>query len=98
MTSPACAIGPTPRQMENRGLTWVFGAFLFCPCHLPLTLAVAATALSGTALGIALRAHLYVAGALVTIVWAAATWRGIVLLRLAARRTRATADQSEAQS
>jgi hypothetical protein len=61
-------------------------------------LAVAATALSGTALGIALRAHLYVAGALVTIVWAAATWRGIVLLRLAARRTRATADQSEAQS
>jgi hypothetical protein len=84
--------------MENRGLTWVFAAFLFCPCHLPLTLAVGATALSGTALGIAMRAHPYVAGTIVTLAWVAATWRGIYLLRLAARRTRAMAAQSEAHS
>jgi hypothetical protein len=84
--------------MENRGLTWVFGAFLFCPCHLPLTLAVAATALSGTALGVATRAHPYVAGAIVTIAWATATWRGIYLVRLAARRARAMAAQLEAHS
>lgn len=98
MRSSACAMGPTPRQVEHRGLAWVLGAFLLCPCHLPLTLAIAATALSGTALGIAMRAHPYAAGAIVTIVWAAATWRGIQLLRLAARRARAMAGRSEAQS
>jgi hypothetical protein len=98
MTAQACALGPTPRQMETRGLVWVLGAFLLCPCHLPLTLAAAATALSGTALGLALRAHPYVAGAIVTIAWGAATWRGIYLVRLAARRTRAIAARSEAKS
>jgi hypothetical protein len=98
MTAQACALGPTPRQMETRGLVWVLGAFLLCPCHLPLTLAAAATALSGTALGLALRAHPYVAGAIVTIAWGAATWRGIYLVRLAMRRTRATAARSEAKS
>jgi hypothetical protein len=45
-----------------------------------------------------MRAHPYAAGAIVTIVWAAATWRGIQLLRLAARRARAMAGRSEAQS
>jgi hypothetical protein len=98
MTAPTCAIGPTPRQVENRGLAWVLGAFLLCPCHLPLTLAVGATALSGTALGLALRAHPYAAGVVVTVAWGAATWRGVFLLRLAARRTRATAGRSEAKS
>ena len=66
--------------MQNRGLAWVVGAFVICPCHLPLTLALAAGVLSGTAAGVALRAHPFVAGALLTVVWAAATWRGFYLM------------------
>lgn len=67
-------------RVNNRGLAWVVGAFVICPCHLPLTLALAAGVLSGTAAGIALRAHPYLSGAIITGVWAAATWRGFYLL------------------
>ena len=66
--------------MHNRGLAWVAGAFLFCPCHLPLTLAVAAGVLSGTAAGVALGAHPFIAGAIISAVWGAATWRGFYLM------------------
>ncbi len=66
--------------MRNTGLAWVAGAFLFCPCHLPITLAVAAGVLSGTAAGVALRAHPIIAGAIITAVWAAGTWRGFYLM------------------
>jgi len=69
--------------VQNKGLAWVAGAFVICPCHLPLTLALAAGVLSGTAAGVALRAHPYLAGAIVTAVWGAATWRGFYLLGLA---------------
>jgi len=75
----------TPGQAENRGLVWVLGAFVFCPCHLPLTLWAIAALLSGTAAGALLREHVYVAGATVTAIWVAATWRGVWYLRAAAR-------------
>src|SRR5215470_10450727 len=42
----ACPLSP---PTNNRGLIWVMGSFLFCPCHLPLTLGLAATLLAGTA-------------------------------------------------
>ena len=62
---------------------WVVGAFLICPCHLPLTLGLAATLLAGTAAGAALRGHPVLAGTIMTLAWLAATWRGIQLLRSA---------------
>jgi len=87
---------PTPSQptfakatvgrLENRGMAWVIGAFVFCPCHLPITLSVLGLLLGGTAAGALLRAHPYVAGAVVTTLWAAGTWRGFRLIR-AARST-----------
>jgi len=67
----------------NRGLAWVIGAFVICPCHLPLTLGLAGMLLAGTALGAALRGHPIIAGSIVTLAWAAATWRGIHLMRSA---------------
>ena len=73
----------TAAQAENRGLTWVLGAFAICPCHLPLTLWIAGAALSGTAAGALLRQHVYAAGIAITAVWAAATWRGIRYFRAA---------------
>ena len=43
-------------------MLWVIGAFVFCPCHLPITLSVLALLLGGTAAGALLRAHPYIAG------------------------------------
>lgn len=59
----------------------MIGAFVLCPCHLPVTLAVAATLLGGTAAGTALHAHPIAAGATITATWAAATWYGFWLMR-----------------
>lgn len=76
---------PNARRMENRGLLWMVGAFVFCPCHLPLTLSVLALLLGGTAAGALLRAHPYIAAAIVTLLWAAGTWRGLLMVRRARR-------------
>ena len=69
---------------ETRGALWVIGALLLCPCHLPLTLWLLGTLLYGTIAGAMLHEHPYVAGAVVTAVWLAATWHGVRLTRAAA--------------
>ena len=71
----------TPRQLENRGMAWMIGAFVFCPCHLPITLGALALLLGGTAAGALLSAHPYIAGTIVAALWAAGTWRGYSLIR-----------------
>ena len=73
----------TPQQLENRGMMWMIGAFVFCPCHLPITLSVLALLLGGTVAGAALRAHPYIAGIIVTLMWVAGTWRGLALVKRA---------------
>ena len=78
-----CTTAVTAEQVEKRGVLWIMGAFLICPCHLPLTLWLAATLLGGTALGVALRSHPVIAGTVITLAWLAATWRGFHLLRWA---------------
>jgi len=62
----------------------VIGAFLICPCHLPLTLAFAATLLGGTAAGAALRGHPFIASTIISVTWLAATWHGFRLMRASA--------------
>ena len=73
----------TAGRLENRGMAWVIGAFVFCPCHLPITLSVLALMLGGTAAGALLRAHPFAAGAAVTLLWIAGTWRGFALMKRA---------------
>jgi hypothetical protein len=73
------------RRMEARGVLWIVAAFLFCPCHLPLTLGLAALLLAGTTAGALLNSHPLAAGGLVSLVWSIGTWRGFHLLRAARR-------------
>lgn len=77
----------TAGRLENRGMLWVIGAFVFCPCHLPITLSLLALLLGGTAAGVALRAHPLIAGTMVTALWVAGTWRGFALVRSARPRS-----------
>lgn len=76
---------PAARHLEQRGMVWMVGAFVFCPCHLPITLAVLGLMLGGTAAGAALRTHPYLAGTATTLLWVAGTWRGFSLIRSAQR-------------
>ena len=64
-------------------MMWMIGAFVFCPCHLPITFSALALLLGGTVAGAALRAHPYIAGMIVTLLWAAGTWRGFALVNRA---------------
>jgi hypothetical protein len=91
----ACSLLPTPEQAENRGMAWVIGAFLVCPCHLPLTLGLAATLLTGTAAGVLLRDHSFLAGSVISVVWLAATWRGILYFRSARKYAQSVAAHEE---
>ena len=70
-------------RAENRGMLWLVGGFVFCPCHLPLTLWILASILAGTTAGALLANHVVVTGTLVTLLWILATWRGLRLLRAA---------------
>jgi cytochrome c biogenesis protein CcdA len=73
----------SPDQRERRGVAWVIGSFVLCPCHLPITLALIGLVLSGTALGALYRGHLFLAGAIISIVWLAGTLHGFNLMRRA---------------
>jgi mercuric ion transport protein len=72
-------------QAERRGRRWIFGSFVFCPCHLPVTLAIVATVFGGTALGALLRDHALLAGVVLTAAWVVGTARGFMLVRMAQR-------------
>jgi cytochrome c biogenesis protein CcdA len=81
MKNAACPL--TPEQADRRGIAWVIGSFVLCPCHLPITLAVVVALLSGTAIGALVRGHLYLAGAIISIAWLAGTLHGFNLMRRA---------------
>jgi Fe2+ transport system protein B len=81
MKKAVCAL--TPEQADRRGIAWIIGSFVLCPCHLPITLGVAGVVLSGTAIGALLRGHLYIAGAIISITWLAGTLHGFNLMRRA---------------
>ena len=82
---PAKLYSSYSSKQQRRGVAWVLGSFIFCPCHLPLTLGVLAAIFSGTALGAFVIHYSLLAGAIITLVWAAGTWYGFRQLR--ARQT-----------
>jgi Fe2+ transport system protein B len=77
----ACAL--TPEQADRRGLAWIIGAFVLCPCHLPLTLWVVAALLSGTTIGALVLGHPYLAGIILGVAWLGGTLYGFNLMRRA---------------
>ncbi|HVZ20172.1 MAG TPA: hypothetical protein VG871_03880 [Vicinamibacterales bacterium] len=81
MRKQVCAL--TPDQASRRGVLWIIGSFVLCPCHLPITLWVAAAVLSGTAAGAALYNHVYLAGVVLGVTWLSGTIHGFNLMRRA---------------
>lgn len=80
------AEGPaTAATLERRGRRWVLWSFLFCPCHLPITLTLLVTLAGSGAAGAALRHNRLAIGIVVTAIWLAGTARGLLLVRRADR-------------
>ena len=80
-TAPRCAIARWSRPAT--GFAWIIGAFVICPCHLPITLGILAVLLAGTAAGAFVTVHPYVAGTILSLLWLAATLYGFRRLRAA---------------
>ena len=93
-SGPVCRMPRTPGQAEARGMLWLAGSFLLCPCHLPLTLALAAALPSGSAAATMIHDYPFAAGAVVTFAWGAGTWRGFHHLAAAQKYGRALAQRS----
>jgi len=83
----SCPVPASSVNRERRGLVWLVGSFVICPCHLPITLAVAATVFSGTAVGAVISGHPYIAGIVISLAWLAGTWRGVYYLRSTATKS-----------
>lgn len=75
----------TARALERQGRRWVLWSFLFCPCHLPITLTLLTALLGSTVAGAVLRHNRVAVAVAVTAVWLAGTARGLLLVRRADR-------------
>ena len=73
------------RALERRGRRWLLWSFLFCPCHLPLTMAVLAAVFGGTAFGALLAANTVTVGVVLGLVYVAGVAVGFRHLRAATR-------------
>src|SRR5262249_54429214 len=80
---PRVTLAPSDpgRGSQRRGIPTLICAVLICPCHPPATPTVRGLALGGTAAGVFLRSHLFLSGTVITVAWAALTWRGLWLMR-----------------
>lgn len=68
-------------NQQRRGVVWIIGSFVFCPCHLPLTLGLLAALLSGTVLGAFVLRYSILVGTITTLLWLVGTWYGFRQMR-----------------
>ncbi len=82
---------PQVRKADGtkRGERWLALSFVFCPCHLPWTLAILAMVFGGGALGTFVRGNGLLIGLAVSALWLAGTWKGFALIRQAERAAKA---------
>lgn len=81
---------------ERRARWWIALSFVFCPCHLPVTLSVLGVLAGGTAIGSLIDGHRVLVGVSVSLVWLAGTGYGFRLLHRADRVARTALALDEA--
>lgn len=74
---------PSAREHEKRGRKWLVISYVFCPCHIPITLALIGAAFGGTTLGAALTGNALRVGIVLTSIYALVLWRGFRQIRRA---------------
>jgi MerE protein len=73
---------PQSRRLENRGRAWLIFGFIFCPCHLPITMAVLGGVVGSGVLGAAVR-DAWTVGIVMVVLYGLTLWRGFAHLRRA---------------
>lgn len=89
---PPCDAARRDSHAETKGIAWLIGGFLICPCHLPVTLALISILLAGTTAAAFVQTHAIAVGTILTVLWIAATWRGVHYFRKVGRESRAALD------
>lgn len=80
MTTPVVA-----NESERRGRRWLIWSFIFCPCHLPVTMTVMGAVLGGTAFGALINRNAITVGVMFGIIYAVGLAIGFRHLRTAGR-------------
>lgn len=76
---------PGPDALERRGRRWLIWSFIFCPCHLPWSMAILASVFGGSALGTLISRNVIGVGIAFGAVYAIGIGIGFHHLRNAAR-------------
>jgi len=76
---------PTARSLEKRGRRLLIVSFLFCPCHLPVVLALLGAVLGSTVVGAAVTGSALRVGVVLTAAYVLLLWRGFRQIRRAKR-------------
>lgn len=74
---------PGARAHEKRGRRLLLVSFLFCPCHVPVLLALVGALLGGTVVGAAVTGSALRVGVVLTATYAVLLWRGFRQIRRA---------------
>lgn len=81
----ALPVDPVAREHEKRGRRWLVVSYLFCPCHIPITLAVLGAVFGGSTIGAAVTGNALRFGVMLTAIYALVLWRGFRQIRVAKR-------------
>lgn len=79
----ALPANPIARRHEKRGRRWLVVSYVFCPCHIPLILALVGAAFGGSTIGAALSGNALGVGIALTAIYAVVLWRGFRQIRRA---------------
>jgi len=83
--TPPSIDAPTARTRERQGRKWLAISFIFCPCHLPVTMAVLGVVFGGSAFGTLVGRNTFAVGLVFGAVYAALLFVGFRHLRAATK-------------
>ncbi len=86
LTRASLPADPVARGLERRGRWWLVLSYVLCPCHLPVTLSLAALVFGGSAVGATVAANAGGVAAVLTLAYVVVLWRGFRQLRRAKAR------------
>lgn len=72
-----------PVALERRGRRWLIWSFIFCPCHLPWSMAVLAAVFGGSAMGALISRNTIGVGIVFGLVYAIGIAIGLRYIRAA---------------
>ncbi len=82
---PTADDAPDAKRLERKGRRWLIWSFVFCPCHLPLSMAVLASVFGGTAMGTLISSNTLGTGIVFGSIYAVGVGIGFRYLRKATK-------------